>query len=90
MTSSAENGEIVRTIIMLARNLQMEVVAEGVETEEQLLQLKSLRCDFAQGYLFSPPRDATEAGQMLGAQPEPVTGYSLAGNLIERRATLAA
>jgi EAL domain-containing protein (putative c-di-GMP-specific phosphodiesterase class I) len=44
---------------MLAQNLGMEVIAEGVETTEQLTQLRSLNCQYAQGYLFSHPQDAT-------------------------------
>ena len=53
MTDNAENAEIVRTIVTLARSLQMNVVAEGVETREQLARLRELDCDYGQGYLFS-------------------------------------
>ena len=62
MDDSTENGEIVRTILTLAHNLGMQVVAEGVETEEQLTKLKSLQCEYGQGYLFAKPlgRDAAE------------------------------
>ena len=45
----------LRTIATLARNLGMEVIAEGVETEEQFEQLRMLGCEYGQGYLFSPP-----------------------------------
>ena len=51
------DNEIVRTIIMLARNLGLDVVAEGVETAEQLAYLKSLDCEYAQGFLFAHPLD---------------------------------
>ncbi len=50
-----ENLEIVRTIMNLARNLKLEVIAEGVETKEQIAQLKALQCDYAQGFIFSRP-----------------------------------
>jgi diguanylate cyclase (GGDEF)-like protein/PAS domain S-box-containing protein len=51
------DNEIVRTIIMLARNLGLDVVAEGVETEEQLAYLRTLDCEYGQGFLFSRPLD---------------------------------
>jgi len=50
-----EDRAIVRTIISLARSLNMKVVAEGVETEEQYGYLRVKECDIIQGYLFSPP-----------------------------------
>ncbi len=55
MDSDLETHEIVRTIVMLAQNLGLKVVAEGVETEEQLDMLKRVSCKWAQGYLFSKP-----------------------------------
>ena len=61
MTASDENLQIVKTIVTLAGNLGMQVIAEGVETEEQLNQLKLLKCQYAQGYLFSEPLPAEEA-----------------------------
>jgi diguanylate cyclase (GGDEF)-like protein/PAS domain S-box-containing protein len=60
-----EQLAIVRTIITLAWNLGMEVVAEGVETPKQLAQLRSLRCEYAQGYLFSKPCDAKAIETLL-------------------------
>jgi EAL domain-containing protein (putative c-di-GMP-specific phosphodiesterase class I) len=65
MADNAENGEIVRTIITLAKSLGMDVVAEGVETEAQLEQLKALSCQYGQGYLFSRPVDKIHAYQLL-------------------------
>lgn len=53
--------EIVNTIIRLAHNLNLEVVAEGVETQSQLAELRDMQCDFAQGYLFAQPLDAQSA-----------------------------
>lgn len=50
-----ESREIVKTIIDLARSFQMEIVAEGVETEEQVHQLEKLGCHYGQGYWFSRP-----------------------------------
>src|SRR5215813_12911136 len=54
MTTDNDNA-IVRTISTLARNLGMEVIAEGIETEEQFQQSKMLGCEYGQGYLFSRP-----------------------------------
>src|SRR5207237_10935403 len=55
MTEKADDTSIVSTIITLAQALKLKVVAEGVETEQQAQLLRLLRCDQAQGYLFSPP-----------------------------------
>lgn len=60
-----DNRKIVATMVMLAHNLGLRVVAEGTETEDQLRQLKELRCEFAQGYLFSKPLKAEEAEQFM-------------------------
>jgi len=65
MGPGVENAEIVRTIVTLARNLGMEVVAEGVETLDQLEQLTALECDYAQGYLYSKPVGGEAAGALL-------------------------
>jgi diguanylate cyclase (GGDEF)-like protein len=61
MHRTDDDLQIVKTIVTLALNLGLEVVAEGVETEEQLNQLRLLKCDYAQGYLFSQPVDAVQA-----------------------------
>lgn len=64
MDSKAGVG-LVSTILSMARTLGMHVVAEGVETTAQLEQLKTLKCDFVQGYLFSKPLDKDEAEAFL-------------------------
>ncbi len=65
MASGDENSEIVKTICTLANNLGMEVVAEGVETREQMELLRKLKCEYGQGYLFSKPVDAVRATVMV-------------------------
>lgn len=65
MCEGDENAEIVRTIVTLATNLGMAVVAEGVETTEQHERLKELRCEYGQGYLFSMPVNAETALSLI-------------------------
>ncbi|MBT3372099.1 MAG: EAL domain-containing protein [Rhodospirillaceae bacterium] len=60
VTHDASDGAIVRTVIALAQHLGLQVVAEGVETEEQLEFLRANSCQFAQGFYFSPPVPADE------------------------------
>jgi predicted signal transduction protein with EAL and GGDEF domain len=60
-----ESRAIVRAIADLARNLNMRVIAEGVETAQQLEQVRNLGCTDMQGYLFSPPRPAAEIRQLF-------------------------
>jgi diguanylate cyclase (GGDEF)-like protein/PAS domain S-box-containing protein len=60
--SNGVNGmEIARTVMPLAKNLRLDVVAEGVETAEQANELKKLQCKYAQGYYFSKPLVAEDA-----------------------------
>ncbi len=61
------NGaEIVQTILSLAHNLGMKVIAEGVETDEQFTELSAMDCEYMQGFFFSKAVDSLEAGTMLG------------------------
>ena len=65
MEENAENAEIVRTIVMLAKNLNKDVVAEGVETAQQREKLRVLECDFGQGYYFSRPLLVKDAEHLI-------------------------
>jgi diguanylate cyclase (GGDEF)-like protein/PAS domain S-box-containing protein len=69
MGTGADNSPIVRTIITLANNLGMDVIAEGIETAHQLKQLRALGCEFGQGYFFSKPVDSATASALILAQP---------------------
>jgi diguanylate cyclase (GGDEF)-like protein len=66
-----EDGDpvIVQTIVALAHNLGMQVIAEGVETAGQLERLKAMGCQYGQGYYFSRPVDGESAGALLEARP---------------------
>lgn len=58
-------SELVRAIVSMAHELGMDTTAEGVETEEQLAELKNLTCQYGQGYLLSRPLDSTSAEKIL-------------------------
>lgn len=62
--------EIIRTVVGLAWNLGMDTVAEGVETKTQMYQLKSLKCNFAQGYYFSKPLNAAATEALIAEERE--------------------
>ncbi len=68
LDSDSEQLEIVRAIITLAWNLGMEIVAEGIETNRQLAQLRALRCEYGQGYLFSKPCDRHGATELISGE----------------------
>jgi diguanylate cyclase (GGDEF)-like protein/PAS domain S-box-containing protein len=65
LSREGDSMEIVQTIVTLAHNLGMDVVAEGVETELQLTLLRQFGCDYGQGYLFSRPVPVTEVHALL-------------------------
>ncbi len=69
MHNDDENLEIVKTIISLARNLNLELIAEGLETPDQLSQLKELNCHYGQGYFLSRPLDALTMSSWLSTRP---------------------
>jgi len=73
--------ELVRTIATLARNLGMNIVAEGVENQKQWLQLQALGCEFGQGYLFSKPLDPANIATLLRNTNESEALQRLAANL---------
>ncbi|WP_245579496.1 EAL domain-containing protein [Halonatronum saccharophilum] len=62
---SKDNQEIVKVIIMMSNNLNLEVIAEGVETEEQLEFLLENQCSMSQGYLFAKPMGEEEVVEFL-------------------------
>lgn len=72
MGTNGENSEIIQTVMTLARNLNIDVVAEGVETAEQLTQLRAMGCKHGQGqgYFFSKPVDSETAQALIAAEPQ--------------------
>ena len=67
LDADERNLTIVRSVVALAHNLGLQVIAEGVETPHQLQYLKGLKCQFGQGYLFSPACDSELATQFITA-----------------------
>jgi diguanylate cyclase (GGDEF)-like protein/PAS domain S-box-containing protein len=65
MADAPERAAIVRTIVHLAKSLSMDAIAEGIETQAQLLGLRAMGCRYGQGFLFSKPVPAPEAEALL-------------------------
>jgi EAL domain-containing protein (putative c-di-GMP-specific phosphodiesterase class I) len=65
ITTDSDDAAIVGAIISMAHNMELNVIAEGVETGEQLEFLRKLHCDEIQGFLFSPPVPHQEAGELF-------------------------
>jgi diguanylate cyclase (GGDEF)-like protein/PAS domain S-box-containing protein len=65
----AENSAIVRSLIVMAHNLELAVIAEGVETEAQASFLRNERCEEAQGYLYAKPLSAAEFEHYVSTRP---------------------
>ncbi|MGM0768457.1 MAG: putative bifunctional diguanylate cyclase/phosphodiesterase [Pseudomonadota bacterium] len=80
VTERHDDAVITRAVINLAHNLGIQVVAEGVETMEQLVFLKNHRCDFAQGYLISRPVPAATLEQSL-SEDTMITGIPVDSRL---------
>jgi diguanylate cyclase (GGDEF)-like protein/PAS domain S-box-containing protein len=80
MSENNENTEIVRTIVVLAQNLGMDVVAEGVETNEQLVLLQKLGCENGQGYFFSKPVNSDGAEKIIAETYSALTSPARAAN----------
>ncbi len=69
-TGKASRAAVLRSIITLAKDLGMDVIAEGAETESDAIELYQLGCGYAQGYAFGRPISSQEARRLVGAAPE--------------------
>jgi diguanylate cyclase (GGDEF)-like protein/PAS domain S-box-containing protein len=78
MESSAQRSAIVETMVNLAKQLSLDVVAEGVESVSQIDSLRRFGCDLAQGFFFSQPVDATAAGKLLAREIDVLDGHARA------------
>jgi EAL domain-containing protein (putative c-di-GMP-specific phosphodiesterase class I) len=73
VTTDTSDAQIAASVIALAHSMNLRVVAEGIETEDQLAFLKSHGCDQGQGYLFSRPCPPTDlASRFLKNQKKPL------------------
>jgi diguanylate cyclase (GGDEF)-like protein len=68
--NKGENSEIIKTIMLLAQDMNVNVIAEGIETENQLENIKALKCDYWQGYLFFKPVDSKHAEALIKTVPD--------------------
>ena len=74
---NTQNAAIVRSVLMLAKALEMNVIAEGAETVEQMTDLREMGCFRCQGYYFSKPLPAAQAGKLIERSfPVPPFSYS--------------
>jgi diguanylate cyclase (GGDEF)-like protein len=69
INANEKNLEITEIIVMLGKKLGMDVTAEGIETKEQLAQLKEMKCTYGQGYFFSQPLSSQAAEALIVANP---------------------
>lgn len=69
LETDADDQAIASTIVSMGRNLRLTVLAEGVETRQQLDLLRRMDCDMAQGFLFSRALPADDVAELLRAQP---------------------
>jgi EAL domain-containing protein (putative c-di-GMP-specific phosphodiesterase class I) len=72
LPGSASDRAVVAAVVELARTLGVATVAEGIETTEQLEELRRLGCSYGQGYLFSRPVEAAQFTGLLGRSLLPI------------------
>ena len=80
LSSDPRGVEIARTVVNLAHSLRLVSLAEGIETEEQLVKLRSLGCELGQGYWFSRPVSAAAAQHLIGRNLPLLAGGSKNGS----------
>ena len=76
MDTDSEKAEITHAIMALAQNLGLEVIAEGIESEEQRASLRRMGCKYGQGYYFCRPLNAAAARDLLTAHRHRLTSMN--------------
>jgi diguanylate cyclase (GGDEF)-like protein/PAS domain S-box-containing protein len=79
-TTDPDDASVVTAVIAVAHSLDLRVVAQGVESEAQVVLLRSLGCDDVQGFLWSPPLPAKECERLLAAGSLPVSSVGSGGS----------
>jgi FlaA1/EpsC-like NDP-sugar epimerase/EAL domain-containing protein (putative c-di-GMP-specific phosphodiesterase class I) len=74
-STDGETAEIRQTIVALARDLHINLTATGIETIKQLAQIRTLKCEYAQGYLFSKPLESQEVQALLTTRYAPINTF---------------
>jgi len=77
MDADSSARAIVQLIIDFAHNVNLKLIAEGIETAEQVSQLRNAHCEFGQGYFFSRAVDADAVGRLLAANDREITAASI-------------
>ena len=77
LEASGKNEEIIRSILMLGHDMNLQVIAEGIETPTQVARLKELGCQFGQGFLFAKPFDSAMAYAFLESAASGLPGGAL-------------
>jgi EAL domain-containing protein (putative c-di-GMP-specific phosphodiesterase class I) len=65
LTGGADSDALIRTFVQLGKSLAIETIAEGIEDQDQLSQLRAEHCDFGQGFLFAKPLTAADCQEFL-------------------------
>ncbi len=74
VTEDRKSAVLIESVITIARKLDMQTIAEGVETKEQGKMLMDMGCNFAQGYYYSKPVDYQDATELIKKNPfKPIT-----------------
>jgi EAL domain-containing protein (putative c-di-GMP-specific phosphodiesterase class I) len=76
MGAKDDSLEIVRAIVTLAHTLELNVTAEGVETVEQLSQLREMECEYGQGYFFAKPLTQETAKELIVKTQQLTTDFN--------------
>jgi diguanylate cyclase (GGDEF)-like protein len=74
ITESSESAAIVHTLVQLGKVLELKIIAEGIENDRQLAQLRAEHVDIGQGFLFARPLDVDDVGGLLKVAPRAATG----------------